>query len=225
MEPSFNRIRDIRLGLDLTMQELADRIGTSKAQIDKLEKGERRLTVDWMRRIAAGLGCDISELLPETAQNTTALPEKSISIPPHLLAEKTDFSPLSKQFSRDLPVLGAAKGGKEGFFLSNGDIHEMIERPSSLNGVKNAFAVYVNGESMEPRFFPGEVLYINPNRPLSKNCFVVVELKDGQGLVKQYLKEEGAALILKQFNPAQEITIPRNRVKSIYRVIGVQEYF
>src|SRR5689334_23641584 len=59
-----NRIREFRQRAGLSMQALADRAGTSAPQINKLEKGERRLTVDWMVRLGRALGVDPTDLLP-----------------------------------------------------------------------------------------------------------------------------------------------------------------
>lgn len=78
-----NHIRRLRLAKQLTLQQLAEAVGTSKGQIDKLEKGGRRLTVEWMIRIGRALACDprallqldfISDDKDETAALATILP-------------------------------------------------------------------------------------------------------------------------------------------------------
>jgi SOS-response transcriptional repressor LexA len=124
---------------------------------------------------------------------------------------------------RDLPVMGAVKGGAEGFYFNEGEAKEYIVRPPSLAGVSNAFALYVDGESMEPRYYAGETLYVNPNRPLTRNCFVAVELADGQCLIKQFVRRSDDHLVLAQFNPAKEIRLPITKVKRIYRITGSGE--
>ena len=53
----------------MTMRTLADKTGTSQQQIDRLEKGRRRLTVDWMQRLSKALECDMTELVPGMAAN------------------------------------------------------------------------------------------------------------------------------------------------------------
>jgi len=58
-----NRIRELRKERGLTLKRLADLVGTSNQQISHLEKGRRRLTVEWMERIATALECHPSELL------------------------------------------------------------------------------------------------------------------------------------------------------------------
>ncbi len=208
------KLRSLRLSKGYSMQNLAERIGTSKAQIDKLEKGQRRLTIDWMRRLAGGLDCDLRDILnEEPSQAESGKGAMSLSIPASYIAP----------MPRDLPVLGAAKGGADGFFFDNGKVNEMTGRPVNLLGVQNAFALYTAGDSMEPRFFAGELLYINPNRPLSKGCFVAVELLDGQGLVKQYIKSNDQTIVLHQFNPDIDIVLKRSEIKNIWRIIGSAE--
>lgn len=58
-----NRIKELRLKADLSQEDLAKKVGTTRATIMKLEKGTMQLTADWMQKIADGLGCDWTELL------------------------------------------------------------------------------------------------------------------------------------------------------------------
>jgi len=125
--------------------------------------------------------------------------------------------------SRDLPVMGAVKGGSEGFYFNEGEPKEFLARPSGLDGVANAFALYVDGDSMEPRYFAGEILYVNPNRPITKGCFVAVELQDGQGMIKQFVKRSDDTVMLRQFNPAKDFRLPTREVKRMYRITGASE--
>lgn len=61
-----NRIREIRETKGLTLEQVAMAAGTTNQQVSKLEKGERGLDLDWLRRIAQGLGCEPWELLPSS---------------------------------------------------------------------------------------------------------------------------------------------------------------
>jgi len=51
------------------MKELASEVGTSQQQIDRLEKGQRRLTLEWVEKISAALDCELIELLPQSIQS------------------------------------------------------------------------------------------------------------------------------------------------------------
>lgn len=61
-----NLIRPLREGRGLSQNRLAELVGTSGQQIGNLERGDRRLTDDWMRRIARALGVEPWELLEPT---------------------------------------------------------------------------------------------------------------------------------------------------------------
>ena len=60
-----NRIKELREVRGLTLQQVADAAGTSLQQIQRLENGLRRLTDEWMRRIAPVLGVHPAALLLE----------------------------------------------------------------------------------------------------------------------------------------------------------------
>ena len=64
-----SRIREIRKQRGLTLQELAERAGTTAQTIGRLETGMRTLSIKWVDRIAKALGADAAELLslPEEA--------------------------------------------------------------------------------------------------------------------------------------------------------------
>src|SRR5262245_56748691 len=59
----MNRIRELREARGMTGEQLARAIGTTSATIYKLERGDRRLTADWMEKIAAVLRCTIADLV------------------------------------------------------------------------------------------------------------------------------------------------------------------
>ena len=53
---------------------------TSSQQIERLEKGERRLTVEWIERIAKGLGVDPAELIAGEDQQHTMTTEVAVEV-------------------------------------------------------------------------------------------------------------------------------------------------
>jgi len=76
---------------------------------------------------------------------------------------------------------------------------------------------------MEPRYLSGEIVQVNPNRPLTPGCFVVVELTDGRGMIKQFIKQDDRRVVLRQFRPEQELVIERTEVARICRIVGSTE--
>jgi phage repressor protein C with HTH and peptisase S24 domain len=76
---------------------------------------------------------------------------------------------------------------------------------------------------MEPRYYAGELLYVNPNRPLTRNCFVAVELVDGHGLIRQFVRRSEDEVVLRQFSPAKDQHLKAGNVRKIYRITGSAE--
>jgi imidazoleglycerol-phosphate dehydratase len=72
-----NKIRDLRKQKALSQQDLAKRIGTTGQQVGHLEAGRRKLTQDWMERLAAGLDCGPADLLGAAAAVSPKSPPPS----------------------------------------------------------------------------------------------------------------------------------------------------
>ncbi len=58
-----NRVRERRLALGLTQQELADRAGLHRSYIGQIELGRRNVTLDSAAKIAKALQVEITSLL------------------------------------------------------------------------------------------------------------------------------------------------------------------
>lgn len=57
------RVREHRLALGLTQQELADRAGLHRSYIGEIELGKRNITLESAEKIAKALRIDITQLL------------------------------------------------------------------------------------------------------------------------------------------------------------------
>lgn len=82
-----NRIRKIRVDRGLSQAVLGEKCNTTKQQIFKLEKAQRRLTVEWLFRLAGALDCHWAELVEDV-----------------LMAENAREEALLRQFRRLKPT-------------------------------------------------------------------------------------------------------------------------
>jgi transcriptional regulator with XRE-family HTH domain len=84
----MNRIRELREKAGLTVQQLAERCEppTSQPQITRLEAGKRRLTVEWMHRIATALGVRPEDLIAPAPMARFSDDVKPISVDPLVAA-------------------------------------------------------------------------------------------------------------------------------------------
>lgn len=70
-----NRIKALRSARKMTQAALAERAGTTQAQINKLEKGERRLTTDWMARLGRARGVPPAALIEDREPEALPAPK------------------------------------------------------------------------------------------------------------------------------------------------------
>ncbi len=68
-----NRIREWRVLREMSHEKLAEAVGTSRGQIYQLETGQRRLTEEWMNRLAKPLRCEPSDLMSTSAPRMVQL--------------------------------------------------------------------------------------------------------------------------------------------------------
>lgn len=119
-----------------------------------------------------------------------------------------------------LPILGRAMAGDEAMIFDNDKIEEYINRPPELTAVRNAYAIYVFGNSMEPRYFTGEILYINPNKPVSEGQFAIIQTMDNTALIKLIKEISPEQITYEQYNPKKEIKREYKHIKSLHLIVG-----
>lgn len=129
---------------------------------------------------------------------------------------------------RDVPLLGTVWGGESGDFSMNGETGDYMRRPPRYAGRADLFALFVQGESMQPRYFSGELIYVEKQRPPQNGDHVVVELlPDESGVCEAYLKQLVAItptkIRLQQYNPTKTIEIERRRISQILRVLSMMD--
>lgn len=216
-----NRIREFRERAGLSQAALGAKVHTGQSQIDRLEKGERRLTVDWLTRIAAALEIEPNDLLSEPA--AVGRPDNRQS-PPSL--------PPRTEMPRDVPVLGTAMGANgEGAFELNqtGGVVDMVLRGPGIANSRKVFAIYVEGDSMSPRHEPGELRYCDPSRPprIGDDVVIVMAAKEPgkppQAYLKKLVRRSASEIMTRQFNPEKEVRFPTDQVQQVIRVLTTNE--
>lgn len=147
------------------------------------------------------------------------------TVPNGRIGPAGDFDPRD----RSVPVLGRAVGGIKGEYEFNGEAMDYVMRPPSLVGVRNAYAVYFDGDSMYPRFRAGHTGWVHPGRPPRKEDGVVVQLRrtreDGEppyGYVKEFVGRTPTKLILKQYNPPEDLEFDLQDVISVDPIVLVE---
>lgn len=106
-----------------------------------------------------------------------------------------------------------------------------LARPPALSGARDVYAIYFHGESMIPRYEPGDIGFVDPGRPVSSGDYVVVQLSgNGDGvvtsvLVKRLVRQSAREVTLEQLNPPVVFTVPRSQVARIHRLLRSNEVY
>jgi phage repressor protein C with HTH and peptisase S24 domain len=219
------RLKELREQAGLTMRAVSDTLGWSLTRYQHYEDRYKRKYLPFelaraledmfvRQGVQAGAVLQLAGL--EGSQSAPARTGAAVVRPVSLNAS-------AAAGQRDLPVQSAFREGAEGFWFVEGDAKEFVERPANLRGVANAFALYAEGESMQPRYFAGELLFVNPNRPITPNCFVAIEMMDGRGQVRQFLRRTHDGIFVRRLTPDQEQRLPAREVKRLYRITGSAE--
>lgn len=215
----MSKILDIRTRLGLSRRELAIKADMSESHIVKLERGERPITYNMAVKLAPALGVKPSEIMP-AIEGVMSSSLKPLSTNINASVENIKNKP------KDVPVKGTASGSQPGYFLLDDNIIDYVRRPTGIENRADVFALYVVGESMEPRYFSGDLIYIDPHRPAKVGDFVIVQcVIDGEStvVVKRLMKRNSEKIILEQYNPEQVIEIKMETVEFVYRIFDLHE--
>ena len=146
-----NNIKRLCAENDMSVSELARRIEMQPHALRRYtrvrEDGnqEAQPSVELAQKIADALGVSIDQVIG------------------------VDLGIAARQGTREvrkMPLYGAVQGGEVGFDITNVDQPiDTIDTPSYLQSVEDAYAVFVTGTSMEPRYMAREVVYVHPHRP------------------------------------------------------------
>lgn len=136
--------------------------------------------------------------------------------------ESVTMEPINvRSMTRDVPILGVGSCGEDGLFELNGQIHDHARRPPRLAGVKDAYALWVIGESMFPWRKNGQLVYVHPHQPVNIGDYVVVQVKPetpGGNIgvfIKELSRRTAKELRLRQYNPPEDRPIPMSKVLQI----------
>lgn len=97
-----NRIRHFRRRQNLTLKELADRVGTTPQTVSRLETEVMTLSADWLERLATALGVHPTDLLE--APDRPDVPLLGVLGPQAVLTRATPDESMLFELRGDVPV-------------------------------------------------------------------------------------------------------------------------
>lgn len=202
--------------------DLARHLRLAPSAVSRMLKGERQMRQLETVQIAGFLGVSPDEVLRHAINDAVSasgpeLPRSGRGRPPSTSTSGNVRS------TDPIPIRSAGRGGNDQeMFLEDGPIG-YTSRPANLSDVRAAYAIYMVGDSMEPRYEPGWLLHVNPFKPPTRGRDVVVYKLGQVVLIKQFVGWEGNTLVLRQLNPPQTLRIPRTEVRECHLVVGADQ--
>ena len=233
-ETLASRIKRLREKAGVSQEALAKDCGTSQQAIQQLEDGKVSRP-RYLIELAAALDTSAEYLLH--GENLTKTPQNSRNLQANNSLVHKEITSQTNQSSNDLirqikighapkdvPIRGAVAAGPKGAIQLTSDVIGYAHRPLVLIGDGDAYALYVQGESMSPWKEPGDVIVVTPNRPYKKGDYVVVQIqKDENEEIISYVKKlknnNQKTLTLEQHKPKKILTFDNNTVVSIHKVM------
>jgi phage repressor protein C with HTH and peptisase S24 domain len=223
--------------------DLAERINVHRNTVTRWVKDKNIPSDAQINEIAAVTGFDPHWL--KTGQGEPKAP----SVFERLLKRPRDDAEFEAAFARGMaaagllpgndtepagdelvPVRGTAAGALAGSMAMSGDAIDWVRRPPGLGHVRDAYALYVIGSSMEDRYRAGDLIFVHPHRPVRPGDIVVVQTQthDGADIVswlKEYVLEDAREVVARQYNKLATIRFKKSTVTAIHRVLSTGELF
>lgn len=177
---------------------------------------------DTLSKLAAFLNVSTDYLLIGDGNN---LPE------PNASSAQVNI-PAVATMPRDVPVFGTASGSamgaEQGAWQMTSDPVDYVRRAPGLATARDAYALYVENDSMEPRFPPGELVFIHPGRPVRSGDVVVIQTQNAEHAqletyIKILVRRANGDVVCRQYNPNAEIRFKASTVISVHRVLTMAE--
>ena len=183
---------------------------------DFFQQKTRSVSTDNLQKLAAVLGVSVGWLTGESDSHAPRTENPKPISSAHATADET----------RDIPVFGTAAGSVQGAIAISGEVIDWLRRPPGLRGARDAYALYVTGVSMEPKYATGDIIFIHPHRPLRAGDIAVIQTIEGgevQSWLKQFVRQTESEVLAKQFNPPDDLKFDRSKVQAIHRVMTMNE--
>lgn len=210
------RITQAREKKGLKKADLARRLGIKPVNITQWENGTTRPDVERLPAVAKELGVSVEWLLSENIHLESA---------PFVPQDGPRFVPRA----RDFPILGSAEAGNGLFILDTGNPIDFVNRPIGLANRRDAYGIYVQGDSMQPVYAPGDLVYVDPRRPpaIGRDCIVQLKPTGPEGemrfMLKRLVKRMAHKWTFQQFNPEKEIELTDREIAAVHLILKNHE--
>ena len=179
--PDFSTVfKNLRKDNNLTQAELGKKLGVAPSTVGMYERGQREPDFETLEKIANYFSVIMNTLLGKE----NAFDEKSSSV-----------------VGIKIPVLGKVAAGIPITAVENILDYEEISSEMASSG--EYVALKIQGSSMEPRMFEGDVVIVRVQSSVEHGEVAVVMVDGGEATVKK-VQFQSSGILLQPFNPSYE---------------------
>lgn len=197
------RIRELRKARRMSGADLGRALGFPEGQerqrVYKLETGQVELTAEMVVKLAEALHTPEQYILKGG----------TLSEGPAAVYQETQAD------DDTIPLFAYGDDGER-------RVVGMTARPPSLRGVRHAYAIYAPADCMPPRYAPGWLLYVNPNRPAATGRDVLVVRRSGAPQVRQLVRppQGDKPAALQALTQRGATLLPASDIIALHLIVG-----
>lgn len=194
------KIRYYRKQLNLTQEELGRKINTGKSRISNYETGYRTPQQDDLFELADALNISINDLFPPT---TDGLDINRIYNQLHKERKQKVYNYAERQLEEQKQVVEIHGQTAAGEPIEYGDTYIEEKEVSYVpNGAE--VALIINGDSMEPDFPNGSIVFYKKQPQVENGQIAIVEVDGGVTCKRIKFDYENEKVILQSLNEVYE---------------------
>ncbi len=231
-----------------TMQQVANAIGMTLSVYHRMEMASRMIQAEEIEKVAALYEMSADQIIAlieqRTADNVEQLkngvPVEQLlpRVPRSLLKEDSKwgrlgaleryalrrsirYSPGSAAEPASLPICGRMKIGNDGvrrFTIERDEGADQVTLPDLLRPSEAGFMVRNFSQRLGVLLRPGALAYVDPQLPAAMGDIVFLTRKDGTADAAVVIGDGSGPLMLKMYNPEEQVPISDPSVASVLRI-------
>lgn len=214
-------IKEYRKRMNLSQREFAAKCGLSNVTISLYEKGINphtgkpyKIEFETYYKLADVMGISVDEMFEQLGDDAL------VELIPSNIVPIRKF--INDRKMKKVKVIGKVAAGNR-ITAYEDDMGEVIA-PANVD-----YALVVKGDSMEPKFMNGDIIYVRKQEDLDYNSQIVVVEIDGESSVKYVYRFNEGILLVSENNakyPAEPVYYKdHDEVKIVGKVCGFTRMF
>lgn len=196
----------------LTQRGLAERMGVNPAAVNRMIYGRRNIMADELPIIEDYLGVALdlgrTATAPEYQQNARGSARGFSDV------RRAEIDGRDTAMQNLPPPVAVYRDRR-----SDEVIDWAVRHPHQF-ALRDAYALYVDSEDMQPRYFRGELVYVHPAKPVMTGSDCVVQYNDGRVALRRLVQKSNDKVVVQIFNPAKLEEIPARDIAALHSIVG-----